>query len=1234
MALPLKGTWKDTPKSLQPPQYNFEVINGVVNKNIGSWTNEPGASQYSASYNAMGYSIIGVSNAKYGDKIVMSVASDGLSKIGIIKKDGTYVEKLSAALGFNLDYPIDIESYYDYKGDLIVAFTDNLNTPKLINLDAVKTPFNIGDIQLYSYFTQPQVVSDVLESGGSLKTGAYFPFFAYKDDDVSTPYTSVENPIFITNSTFGVPFDKYKGAPANTPSSKAISLSLKGIDRNYTKIVVGLISKIDGVLTAKIYKEVNISSDIATITITGSETSSLITISEVLTSSSVYEKIKHFTQVHGVLYGAGTTEKQPLNIQKYINLIKLTYTSDLIEPSELASSFKVNLQNNIHKSFCHQEVYAFYAKVKIKGQGMSQAFPIPGREPEGNEDKFYAVINPGGNGVETSINSAAKLFQIEDTSGINGKMGYWQNEDEYYPNTDDFAPVNGSRDLRGKNVRHHRFPSIKKCKETLYANYDMYAVKKLDILGIKVELPTFPTDILAQIEGFEIFYAKRDVNNSTVNGQSLTMIGAYRGDDLSDKKIYYTGSTWEIQTSKTANQFLLKKNRIRFNSFDLMLDKPSINPSYLYAQIRMKTNVKNHLIKNENNVISYQIDYQSGETVVEPIPANDKIKKLTGFQYVPANANAGDYMNIIGEETAVGTVEGDGYAIPTAGMIMTSLATQGANIDQVSDETTYLVNLMAYKTSIYSSYEQQTLVSTGKFIKVGDTDLNVWGGDTNIGKYGFIVFAPNSIEAVRNPSAIGDEYMPWNNIGAAIKNVRAFITESNNNVTLRHSVDGDEYTKFYPNETFDGSSTWFRGFPRTSNPNKIAYNKDYSSLNDLNASVIYSSTKKFIAVDPYKIIRSKIPNTEERQSSWKVFLANDYYIIPRDKGYITNIQGVGNDLIINCEAAVMKTQGSEELATDTFKVVLGTGNIFERPPIELIFEKDGYAGCQHKHSCLLTRHGYFFVDEDKKKIFMVRDTVKDVTDGLVNFFYDNLKTTGDNPYRGKGYTVAWDEYFNRIVLSSKEANFTRSYTPELESWTSKHDYRPDVLIGDRNSFFAFSSGKIFKHNDLTKRGQYYDDTIYPFGIVIIHREDNKQIAVSNIGWKTQVTINQSLYKDITFDSITAWNSYQATQNIKIIPHDSSKGITYNYRETNARRVRNEWNFNKIKDVLNVSDTKFVDDIDIIQSTLNINKAFNLKKMLTDDYVAIKLLFSNQKIGTLQAEIQLLDFDVNSNTITR
>lgn len=155
-------------------------------------------------------------------------------------------------------------------------------------------------------------------------------------------------------------------------------------------------------------------------------------------------------------------------------------------------------------------------------------------------------------------------------------MGFWRNETESYPETNDFKifdvdtfgnPVDTGNALTA-GVRHHKFPSnlndsysyIDKNRINLYrviipgsgtptgyveqsfltnlrtataswddqVNQSAFFYETINILGFKLSNIKIPKFILGQIQGFKVYYAKRTLENKTILGQSLVHPSFFR----------------------------------------------------------------------------------------------------------------------------------------------------------------------------------------------------------------------------------------------------------------------------------------------------------------------------------------------------------------------------------------------------------------------------------------------------------------------------------------------------------------------------------------------------------------------------------------------------------------------------------------------------------------------------------------------------------------------------------
>ena len=122
---------------------------------------------------------------------------------------------------------------------------------------------------LFPEYKKPKIVyKEILDSGGALKSGAYFFAFAYEMEDGSvTNYTPLDGPFIVTNSTLELSgsFRKdmqnnfeivsmYDGCEPDSPTSKSIKFTLTNIDTRYKYVHFGVYKKIGGVTTSEVVK--------------------------------------------------------------------------------------------------------------------------------------------------------------------------------------------------------------------------------------------------------------------------------------------------------------------------------------------------------------------------------------------------------------------------------------------------------------------------------------------------------------------------------------------------------------------------------------------------------------------------------------------------------------------------------------------------------------------------------------------------------------------------------------------------------------------------------------------------------------------------------------------------------------------------------------------------------------------------------------------------------------------
>lgn len=391
-------------------------------------------------------------------------------------------------------------------------------------------------------------------------------------------------------------------------------------------------------------------------------------------------------------------------------------------------------------------------------------------------------------------------------------------------------------------------------------------------------------------------------------------------------------------------------------------------------------------------------------------------------------------------------------------------------IDQIQGPKYNLVDLKSYKTNLYNSFYDQKFIATKNYFKLTDAekleiDINqsiikstgpIYGGDTHTGMYGIRLTGPAYYSEGKNVEI-------WSSSSKlhAVKNIFFFPVYTAANVSLRHSATQVFKDSYYPrcgvgslsnsgetttvNSRLDQKKQALHNYRgRTTdieNTNTTTYNQDYSVLNSYNIVTAYDNRNLFLGKFPYRIIRSQSYGQEDKTMSLKEFRTNDYYEMVKNRGHLVNLEGVGKELIIHHEHSIFKTTTKDVIATNTAQATLGTGDIFQFAPTELITSENGYAGTQHLSSVLVSKAGYSFVDAEQGKIFLVNNKLQEISStGLRQWFRDNLafqNTTApstDTPFNlgGSGYVTAFDELNNRILLTKKDLKLNASLVTDVQ----------------------------------------------------------------------------------------------------------------------------------------------------------------------------------------------------------
>ena len=374
--------------------------------------------------------------------------------------------------------------------------------------------------------------------------------------------------------------------------------------------------------------------------------------------------------------------------------------------------------------------------------------------------------------------------------------------------------------------------------------------------------------------------------------------------------------------------------------------------------------------------------------------------------------------------------------------------------------TNYVVNLNAFKTDVYKNIDNQELVWTGWEV-VGDEIDNflfddgtplgstyapsspgsfsteditpqgascpgVFGGDTFIARYGVAeAYSPSDDQNLSIPEA----------------SIHSYIVESTDNIALRHAESDDSL--YYPGSI---AKDVLSISGRTSDLNHIdnlKYNNNYSANNDLRTAFPLPLRDVLQNDFPTRTHRSAKNDTTSIIDNYRIFLANQFKDLPKNRGELWKLSSFNNLLYFHMQESLFAAQGKQTMSMkDGSEAFVGSGDIFTQDPNELIQTEGGFGGTQSQYATLTTRYGYFFVDQSAGKVFMMKESLDEISKlGMRNWFKDNLPfvlspfgVSDDNPLLRFGLHCTYDAKFKRILLTKRETKPTGAFLTILRAF--------------------------------------------------------------------------------------------------------------------------------------------------------------------------------------------------------
>lgn len=340
-----KGMNKDLGPGNIPSDMYEDALNAVEITEDGDFlerSNERGTAEIagkvrSAQFPFEKFRVIG--HSVLGNEVILFSVSEGgtLSEIGIIDSTHEYVSMLTTdELNFSIEHEIDAVSRKYFNGDRVVYWTDDFNSPRILNLDDIPTS-NISDaVDLFISQTLPVArFGGMLEKQGSITAGAYQFIPRYLDETLNpTFFGIITNPIGVNVEFREQGRSQYDGDVQGRETAKSIQIDVDNVDQDFEflELIVIVRDGPVGVPRAFIMQRKQIQADTETFVFSGlSGDEEEIILEDLVQRRPSYTKAKCIEQIDNRLTLSNLESFSSTALQNIANQISMRYQVEEIE---------------------------------------------------------------------------------------------------------------------------------------------------------------------------------------------------------------------------------------------------------------------------------------------------------------------------------------------------------------------------------------------------------------------------------------------------------------------------------------------------------------------------------------------------------------------------------------------------------------------------------------------------------------------------------------------------------------------------------------------------------------------------------------------------------------------------------------------------------------------------------------------------------------------------------------
>lgn len=725
-----------------------------------------------------------------------------------------------------------------------------------------------------------------------------------------------------------------------------------------------------------------------------------------------------------------------------------------------------------------------------------------------------------------------------------------------------------------------------------YRNYN-YVLEDSQYYGLNVQIDDIGTDFKFKdiVKSIAYFYIEHNTYNSKILSQCLV---------LPDTNIVNFAAN-----QKYDGQFK-GENALRFYPFEYLFNKIS----KIKANIQWVTSIGALNGKTDDKgVIKFEGDIPfQGELdstyAVRTVKEDDEHKfnfdgyETDGIKILDCDIeNLNEYINsntesdvtleyISADNTSQQNIAGDSY-YRTKDLTIVDYPESSVDSDDENSSYTniYLANLINPAEILYSDVYDQKLQIASSIIPFKSYTSTTLIGDT------YLSYLTLRVTTPATGFIYGDNnFKEGDSNSTVFRHILTFPIESKYNIKSRYSDNVIDKPYFLHNAKLEQYIELLGASYKVDNYINTEVGKGYNTVYNENGieNFIYFENLPGVFNHPHRIIRSLKQNSESTSLNWRIFKTDDYKDLPFNRGSIISLKTDNKNLYIQQKYGLHLLQQRDQLNNDDANnSYLGTSDLFNMEPKEIIYSPSGYIGCENDFDTNINVTGYIVIDIVHRKIFIIsEDKPLEISNLKTKDFFDKFLSDESGTKRVINYSE--DRSILYITQSNSNIEKTMSFSPLNKAWVSFHTYIPDFGFVNRNGLFWGKNGKLYSPTLNRNKGLYFDNQLdnegnpipEPSVIQFILNENtvyNK--LLKTIVWKDQVSYKgddyiQHFFKE-TIDHIMVHNFDQCSGKLNVAFNESKKWWN---GDTGTNKI-NLWRFNKLFDLVKPDDTSlFMKDV--------------------------------------------------------